>query len=155
MTRGQRLKPVQQRLDEAERGLAAALATARRRRIDAEARLEELRRYETDYHESFKRQAAEGLVSVSLRDFRVFLGKLAEAVRQQQLVVLRAGEEEQGATRAWQDAARRARGLTAVVARWDGEVLRARERREQRDTDERALRAHARGGAEPAGENDR
>jgi flagellar protein FliJ len=155
VTRAEQLRPVQQRMDDAERELAAALAAARQRRIDAEARLAELQRYETDYHESFKRQAAEGLGSVALRDYRVFLGRLAEAVRQQQLVVLRAGEDEQAATRTWQDAARRAKGLTAVVARWQGEERRVQDRRDQRDTDERALGAHTRRGAAAAGEKDR
>ena len=104
------------------------------------ASLQELARYHVDYSASFSRVASEGLVSTSLRDFQVFLSRLAEAERQQERIVARAREDLATETRRWQDAAQRSKALALVVDRWSGEERRQDERRDQLETDDRAQR---------------
>ena len=107
---------------------------------EAEAKLQELSRYYVDYAASFSRMATEGLISSSLRDFQVFLSRLADAERQQERIVARAREDLAAETHRWQDAARRAKALALVVDRWTGEERRQDERRDQLETDDRAQR---------------
>ena len=127
-------------MDEAERERAQCMARAQRRVIEAESKLQELARYHVDYSASFSRVASEGLVSTSLRDFQVFLSRLAEAERQQERIVARAREDLAVETRRWQDAAQRSKALALVVDRWSGEERRQDERRDQLETDDRAQR---------------
>ena len=140
MNRSKRIAPVQKVMEDSERERAQSMALAQRRVIEAEAKLRELSRYHVDYAKSFHRQAAGGLMSSSLRDFQVFLARLAEAAKQQEHIVARAREDLAAETHRWQDAARRAKALGLVVDRWRGEERSEIDRREQRDTDERAQR---------------
>jgi flagellar FliJ protein len=140
MTRTKRMAPLRKVMDETERERAKGMARARRRVVEAEAKLQELSRYHIDYAKSFSRVAARGLMSTSLRDFQVFLARLAEAARQQERIVARAREDLAAETHRWQDAAQRSKALALVVDRWSGEERRQDERREQLETDERAQR---------------
>jgi flagellar protein FliJ len=140
MTRSKSITPVRKVMDDAERERAQCMARAQRRVIEAESKLQELARYHVDYSASFSRVASEGLVSTSLRDFQVFLSRLAEAERQQERIVARAREDLAVETRRWQDAAQRSKALALVVDRWSGEERRQDERRDQLETDDRAQR---------------
>ncbi len=140
MTRIQRMEPVQRVMDDGEQQEAQRLGAAQRRLADAEAKLAELQRYHAEYQQSFSRQATAGSSGMALRDFQVFLARLAEAVKQQEYFVTRATEDVAAQTRDWQQAARRAKGLGLVVERWRVEERVVQERRDQQETDERALR---------------
>jgi flagellar FliJ protein len=138
MTRTERMEPVQQVMEDSERRHAQRLAEAQRRVAAAEQKLAELRRYHLEYAQAFGRQATAGATGLMLRDYQVFLGRLAEAVRQQSQFVAQAREEAAAETQHWQGAAQRARALETVVDRWRGEERRDVERRDQQETDERA-----------------
>ena len=140
MTRSKSIAPVRKVIDDAERALAQGMAQAQRRVVEAEAKLQELSRYYVDYAASFSRLATKGLLSTSLRDFQVFLSRLAEAEKQQERIVARAREDLATETHRWQDAARRSKALALVVERWTGEERRQDERRDQLETDDRAQR---------------
>jgi len=140
VTRSKRMAPIRKAIDETERERAQCMARARRKASDAEAKLQELTRYRLDYAKSFSRAAGNGLMSSALRDFQVFLARLAEAERQQEQIVARAREDLAAETHRWQDAAQRSKALAVVVDRWSGEERRQGERREQLETDERAQR---------------
>jgi flagellar FliJ protein len=144
MTRTQRIQPVKRLVDARERELALAAAQSRQRLIDMEAKLAELARYRTDYHLGFQKQAAGGTSGLRLRDFRLFLGRLDEAIRQQELAVARARSELETQTRTWHESLRRAKALGFVVDKWQGEERVAADRQDQRDTDERAAGMAAR-----------
>ncbi|MEO8308288.1 MAG: flagellar export protein FliJ [Pseudomonadota bacterium] len=127
-------------LDDVERERMQAMANAQRRVTEAEAKLQELARYHVDYAASFSKVATKGLMSTSLRDFQVFLSRLAEAQRQQERIVARAREDLGAETHRWQNAAQRSKALAVVVDRWTGEERRQDERRDQLETDDRAQR---------------
>jgi flagellar FliJ protein len=140
MTRTQRLQPVRTLVDDAERRLARSLAVSELRVAQGEARLQELERYRTEYEQQFARRAGLGIAATDLRDYQVFLARLAEAVRQQQSLVRRARDERDAERERWHDAARKAKALGHVVTQWQREERRALDRREQRESDERAQR---------------
>jgi flagellar FliJ protein len=134
------MKPVQNLYDDTERRHAVALATVERKVADAEAKLQELERYRGDYENQFKQRAGRGIGARDLRDYQAFLARLTEAIRQQHAVVKRAQSERDAERLRWQDAAKRAKALGHVVEQWQSEERRASDRREQRESDERAQR---------------
>ena len=140
MTRAKRMKPVQNLYDDSERRLALGLATIERRVAEAEAKLQELERYRSEYDKQFAQRAGGGIGATALRDYQVFLARLSDAIKQQQAVVKRAQSERDAERLRWQEAAKRARALGHVVEQWQTEERRASDRREQHESDERAQR---------------
>jgi flagellar FliJ protein len=134
------MKPVQNLYDDNERRLAVALATVEKKVADAETKLQELERYRGDYESQFKQRAGRGMGATDLRDYQAFLARLSDAIRQQQAVVKRAQSERDAERQRWQEAAKRAKALGHVVEQWQTEERRAADRREQRESDERAQR---------------
>jgi len=144
MTRTQRIRPVQRIVDDRERELAKAVALARQKVAEAEAKLVELGRYREDYHRGFQKEASAGASGLRLRDFRLFLARLDDAIRQQELVIARAKSEQDNQMRLWMESQRKAKALGIVVDKWRGDERRAAERQDQRETDERAAAMAAR-----------
>lgn len=140
MTRAKRLQPVQNLVDDKERRLAQSLAAYEKKLADAQRKCQELERYREEYEKQFKETAARGIGVTGLRDYQAFLARLNEAVRQQQSVVARAVAERDAERTRWQEMARKAKALDHVVEQWNTEERRARDRREQLETDERAQR---------------
>ena len=140
MTRAKRLQPVQHLADENERRLARSLAAYERRVTEAEAKCGELERYRKEYEKLFTERAGSGIGVTDLRDYQAFLARLSEAIRQQQTIVQRARIERDLERTRWQEAAVRAKAIDHVIDRWQDEERRTSERREQRESDERAQR---------------
>ncbi|MEY4761026.1 MAG: hypothetical protein RLZZ200_882 [Pseudomonadota bacterium] len=136
MTRSERIQPVQRVMGEDEKRAARRVADAQRKLSDAEKKLGELQDYQRDYELNFTRRVADGASGLALRDYQAFLARLAEAVRQQGLVVAGARQEVVLETRLWQGAAVRVKALDTVVTQWRSEEFREQERREQVASDE-------------------
>jgi flagellar FliJ protein len=150
MKRAQRLKMVQNVVEDLERRRAEQLALKERRVNESELRLTELETYQASYSREFNTRASSGIGAVGLRDYQTFLTRLAEAVRQQSQVVFRMRAERDAEHRIWQSAAQRAEAVGRIVKRWLTEERRTFDRFEQRESDERAQRItngslHARG----------
>lgn len=140
MTRAKRIEPVQDLAEDAERKLAVSFVAFERRVAEAEAKLQELERYRTEYQQQFSQRAGRGMGATDLRDYQAFLARLGEAIRQQQAVVQRVQAERDAERQRWQAAARKAKALDHVIDKWRTEERRVQNQREQRDTDERAQR---------------
>lgn len=140
MTRAKRLEPVQHVVDEAQKRLALSVAAFEKRVLEGEAKLSELERYKSEYEQGLSQRAGRGIGATELRDYQAFLAKLAEAIKQQQALVARARAEHQAERLKWQDALKRSRALGHVVERWQAEERHVSDRREQRESDERAQR---------------
>jgi flagellar protein FliJ len=138
--RSQRMAPVQQVLGGAERDRAKDMGAAQRSLGAAQSRLQELQQYHADYLENFQRTARAGGNALALREFQQFLGRLEEAIRQQEQIVVQAQQSVAGSTRQWQSAARRVKAVDSVVDKWQGEERRSESRLEQKEIDERAQR---------------
>ena len=145
MKRSERIAPVQKVLGGAERARAQDMGAARRSLTAAEKRLQELQQYHADYLNGFQRTAKAGGNALALRDFQQFLGRLEEAVRQQEQIVAQARQTVAGSTTQWQSAARRVKAVGSVVDKWQVEERYREGKREQKDIDERAQRQQPRG----------
>ena len=140
MKRAKRLEPVQHIVDEAQKRLAMSVAAYEKRVLDGEAKLGELERYKGEYEQSFAQRAGRGIGVMDLRVYQAFLARLAEAIKQQQALVNRARAEHQAERIKWQEALKRSKALGHVVERWQAEERHVVERRDQRESDERAQR---------------
>lgn len=140
MKRAKRLQPVQHIVDEAQKRLAMSVAAFEKRVLEGEKKLEELVRYKAEYEQGFQQRAAGGIGVMEMRDYQAFLARLAEAIKQQQALVNRARAEHEAERVKWQEALKRSKALGHVVERWERDERHVIERREQRDSDERAQR---------------
>jgi len=140
MNRARRMAPVQNLVDDTERKLATSLATHERRVTEAQNKLNELVRYRGEYEKQLTQRAGLGMTATDLRDYQAFLARLTEAIRQQQGIVQRTMSERDVERGRWQEAARRVKAIDHVVNQWQAEERRVVERRDQRETDERAQR---------------
>jgi flagellar FliJ protein len=140
MKRAKRLEPVQQIVDDAQRRLALSVAAFEKRVLEGEAKLQELQRYKGEYEQQFSQRAGRGIGASDLRDYQAFLARLAEAIKQQQALVTRARAEHQAERVKWQEALKRSKALGHVVERWQAEERHMNDRRDQRESDERAQR---------------
>jgi flagellar FliJ protein len=138
--RAKRLEPVQQIVDDAQRRLALSVAAFEKRVLEGEAKLQELQRYKGEYEQQFSQRAGRGIGASDLRDYQAFLARLAEAIKQQQALVTRARAEHQAERLKWQEALKRSKALGHVVERWQAEERHMNDRRDQRESDERAQR---------------
>lgn len=140
MKRAKRLEPVQQIVDDAQRRLALSVAAFEKRVLEGEAKLQELQRYKGEYEQQFSQRAGRGIGATDLRDYQAFLARLSEAIKQQQALVARARSEHQSERVKWQEALKRSKALGHVVDRWQAEERQMNDRRDQRESDERAQR---------------
>ena len=140
MKRSERMAPVQRVLDGTERQRARDMGAAQRSLDAAETRLQELQQYHLDYLRNFQQAARAGSNVMALRDFQAFLGRLEEAIRQQEQIVAQARQGVAGSTQRWQSAALRVKAVETVVDKWQGDERRHEQRLEQKETDERAQR---------------
>jgi flagellar FliJ protein len=140
MKRAKRLEPVQHIVDEAQKRLAMSVAAFEKRVLDGEKKLDELVRYKAEYEQGFQQRASTGIGVTEMRDYQAFLSRLAEAIKQQQALVNRARAEADAERVKWHEALKRSKALGHVVERWQAEERHVTERREQRESDERAQR---------------
>jgi len=138
------MAPVQRVLDQKEKDRARELGDARSRLATAESKLRDLEQYRQDYEQAFQERAKAGQPVRALRDFQVFLARLDQAIQQQRQVVEANRSDVSGHSTRWQSAARQVKAVDSVVDRWQGEERRAQDRRDQKETDERAQRARPR-----------
>jgi len=140
MQRAKRLEPVQQIVDDKQRRLAMSVAAFEKRVLEGEAKLLELQRYKGEYEQQFSQRAGRGMGATDLRDYQAFLARLSEAIKQQQALVARARAEHLAERVKWQEALKRSKALDHVVERWQAEERQMNDKRDQRESDERAQR---------------
>ncbi len=138
MKRSERLAQLRDEFLAHRKRLDERLAAVRARADEAAQRLAELQRYRTEYVSGFAARAAAGIGGAGLRDYRAFLARLDEALRQQQQIATRAAAELEFEQQRWRDAAVQVRAVEVVGERWRAAELRQAAQREQRDCDEHA-----------------
>ena len=140
MKRSKRMQTVERVVADTEKKRAESLGASERKLNECEARLTELETYQKNYADQFNARAGVGMGALGLRDYQTFMTRLAEAVKQQTQLVLKAREDRDAELGKWQSAAQRSEAVGGLVKRWQTEENREEERREQRDSDERAQR---------------
>jgi flagellar FliJ protein len=139
MKKSKRFEPIQEIASTSAKGLARAMGDAARKVAELERQLEQLQSYRDEYVRK-SAQGAGAIDAVKLQNYRMFLDRLGEAVRQH-LRNLDAARTEYEKRRAlWSEKRVEAESLSRVVERFRTDERRAADRREQREGDDAAMR---------------
>jgi flagellar FliJ protein len=139
MMRSKRFEPIQDIAATSATDLSRAMGEAGRRVAELERQLDQLKSYRDDY----TRNSVEGrgtMDAVRLQNYRSFLDRLGEAMRQQvgKLDAARAEYEKRRAQ--WSEKRIEAESLTRVIDRFRKEEQQSADQREQREGDDAAMR---------------
>jgi flagellar FliJ protein len=137
MSPSKRLKPVQQVAASRERNAARTMGQARQHLAQEEAKLAQLRQYHQEYLQRFAQVASQGMSANQLQEYRAFLAKLDEAVRQQEKVVAASMANHSTHKNNWKQKHSRTQALGKVVERYRKDEVRSADRKEQKENDER------------------
>jgi len=137
MKRSKRMEPIRQLATEREREAAAQVDLARRALDDHERQLVQLRQYRAEYAERVTNDAAPDVVR--LQNFHAFLGRLSDAIAQQERAVAEALAVLERATDSWRERRIEAASIGRAVVKLATGERRVEDRHAQREADERAL----------------
>jgi len=139
MRKSKRFEPIQEIASNKAEDLSRIMGEAARKVADLERQLEQLQTYRDEYVRN-STQSSGTMDAVKLQNYRSFLDRLGEAMRQhaQSLQLARAELEKRRAL--WSEKRIEAEVLSRVVDRFRNEEQHAADRREQRDGDDAALR---------------
>jgi flagellar FliJ protein len=139
MMKSKRLEPIQEIASTSAKDFGRAMGEAGRKVADLERQLEQLQSYRDEYVRN-STQAAGAIDAVKLQNYRTFLDRLGEALRQQLKSLDNARAEYEKRRALWSEKRIEAESLSRVVDRFRKEEQHAADRREQREGDEAALR---------------
>ena len=120
--------------------LSRAMGDTGRKVADLERQLEQLQSYRDEYVRN-STQSAAAMDAVKLQNYRSFLDRLGEALRQHMKSLETARAEYERRRALWSEKRVEAESLSRVVDRFRKEEQHVAERREQREGDDAALRA--------------
>jgi flagellar protein FliJ len=139
MTKSKRFEPIQEIASTSAKDLSRAMGEAARKVADLERQIQQLQSYRDEY----VRNSAQGAVvidAVKLQNYRTFLDRLGDALRQQTKALEIARAEYEKRRAAWSEKRIEAESLGRAVDRFRREEQHAADRREQREGDDAALR---------------
>lgn len=134
------MQPVQRLAEGREKDAVARLGQSQQYLDAQKAKLDELRAYREQYARDFAASAENGLDAGRVRDYRIFLNRLGEAIRQQEVLVTQSLSAHEQTRQAWVETRSQMQAIDKVVERYRVDERKQHERREQREADERAQR---------------
>ena len=140
MAPSDRLKPVHDVAERREQSAAKLFGEARRILKDQEDRLEQLLMFRQEYQERFDADMRGGISATRLQEYQAFLAKLEQAIGQQRAAVEMSRRESQEKKQHWQQKHVRTQAIGKAIDRFRKEEVHHRERVEQKETDEYAMR---------------
>ncbi|MDT8387905.1 MAG: flagellar export protein FliJ [Thiogranum sp.] len=138
MTRSKRMQPVQDVAQRREQEAIRKLGQTQQQLDAQRAKLEELRGYRDQYARQFEDSGDTGLGAIRMRDYRVFLGRLNEAIHQQETVVAQCDARHQQSREQWIAVRSHTRAIGKVMDNFVRQERRQQDKQEQREQDERA-----------------
>ncbi len=139
MMKSKRFEPIREIASISAMDLSRAMAEAGRKVTDLERQLEQLAAYREEYVRN-SMQAGGAIDAVKLQNYRSFLERLGEAMRQHEKNLTAARAEYERRRTVWSEKRIEAESLGRVVERFKKEEQREADAREQRDGDEIAMR---------------
>ena len=139
MMKSKRFEPIREIASISANDLSRAMGEAARKVADIERQIQQLQSYRDEY----LRKSAQGAAAVDvvkLQNYRSFLDRLGEALRQQMKSLDLARVEYEKRRSAWSAKRIEAESLGRAVERFRKEEQHAADRREQREVDDAALR---------------
>lgn len=141
MKRSRRMGPLHDLARFEEKSASRQLADAARELEVQESALAQLTGYRDEYGR-MESGGAGGTDPLRLQNYRAFMERLSEAIRQQEKRIEAARAALAGSHETWRGRRMDADALEAAIERFDEDDRRATGRREQRDSDEVAQRAN-------------
>lgn len=142
--RSERLKVVLALEERKEQAAVDRLNEVRRHWQAEQDRVQELQRYQSEYHQQMRAQQ-QGTVPVArLQGWQSFISRLDLLIGDQQQRLEQAGQRLEQARQQWQQAWERRRGMEKYIETCRGVEQRARDLSEQKQADEAAARQFAR-----------
>jgi len=141
MTRSKRMQPVQRVARNREQSAVQKFGQSRQNLDAQRTRLEELKAYRDQYARDFELSGGTGLGAARVQDYRVFLNRLGEAIRQQEAVLEQCLSQHEQTRQQWIETRTHSQAIDKVVHRYRREEHRQQDCREQKEQDERTLRS--------------
>ena len=140
MMKSKRFEPIQEIVSSSAKDLSRPMAEAANKVAELEKQLQQLQKYRDEYVRN-STQANGSMDAVRLQNYRSFLDRLGDAMRQhgKNLETARTDYEKRRAQ--WSEKRAEAESLSKVVDRFRKEEQHNADRREQRDGDDAAVRA--------------
>lgn len=138
MMKSKRFEPIQEIASSSANQLSRAMAEAGQKVAELERQLEQLKSYRDEYVSNSRADGATD--AVKLQNYRSFLDRLGEALRQHAKNLDTARAEYEKRRAAWSEKRVEAESLGRVVDRFRREERHAADQREQREGDDAALR---------------
>ncbi len=138
--------PLQALLDHSLHRMEAAerlLRALKRKEEAAHQRLLELQGYKSEYQARLSGVGSSGMDIVMLRDFYAFMIKLDSALEHQETDCAKAHANWQAAHNNWLALRQKVKAYETLATRHASQETQRQEKRDQRTTDETALRKHA------------
>jgi flagellar FliJ protein len=140
MSRSERLEPIADLQRDKETEATRVLGEFQRSYLAQERRLAELELYQREYQQRFHALGNTGAAIERFREYRQFSEKLNHAIQQQRRLVEECRRELELQNRSWSEISSRRRALDKVIDRFRLEEVAQAQRREQRESDDRAQR---------------
>jgi flagellar FliJ protein len=150
MMRSKRFEPIREIASMSATDLSRAMGEAGRRVAELERQLEQLKTYRDEYVRN-SAQASGSIDAVRLQNYRSFLDRLGEALRQHLTKLDAARTDYEKRRIAWSEKRIEAESLGRVIDRFRQEERQVAEQREQREGDEAAIRISMTNGANELG----
>src|SRR5580692_816762 len=139
MRKSKRFEPIQEIASTSAKDLSRAMSEAGVKVAELERQLEQLQSYRDEYVRN-STQSSGAIDAVKLQNYRTFLDRLGEALRQHSKKLEGARAEYEKRRALWSEKRIEAESLSRVVDRFRKEEQHAADAREQRDSDEAAMR---------------
>jgi flagellar FliJ protein len=139
MMKSKRFEPIQEIASNSAQDLSRAMGEAGRKVADLERQLEQLQSYRDEYLRNSSQSTAP-IDAVKLQNYRSFLDRLGEALRQHLKSLETARSEYERRRALWSEKRIEAESLGRAVDRFRKEEQHVADRREQREGDDAALR---------------
>jgi len=135
------MEPVQRVAESREQAAVRELGQSQQHLAAQEARLEEFLSYREQYTKSFQASGEAGFGAARLQEYRVFLGRLNDAIRQQEEVIIQCRAQCEAVRQRWIESRTHSQAIDKVMDRYREDEYKQQERREQKDQDERSQRS--------------
>ncbi len=140
MVQSKRLRPVHRVAESREQTAAREMGSSGRYVHEQQERLDELRRYHSEYLDRFHSAAKQGMSAMQLHEYRAFLAKLEHAIREQEAIIVDGRNVHQLNKDNWQQKHVRTQALGKVMERYKQAENKAEDKREQKESDDRSQR---------------
>jgi flagellar FliJ protein len=134
------MQPVAEMAQQQADAAARSVAECNQIYTDMRKQLDELLSYRDDYAAGMHNKDNKGFKANQMKDYSLFLARLNKAIEQQQDVLTSAGNRLAASKQMWIEKQQRAKTIDSVVSRYQQVERRQQSRRDQRDSDEHALR---------------